>query len=79
MKVTDAAMILLAVEQSALAAVEQDAQPEHVDVWPTRIIGVGPLDNIEWYALTTTGVASPRYSTPAEAEAWAIEYNKGHY
>lgn len=79
MSTVDAAAILLAVESSALAAVEASVQPEQVDVWPTRIIGVGPLDSIEWYALTTTGVTSPRYKTPAEAEAWAIEYNKGHY
>lgn len=71
---SDVSAILLAVERAALQA--QASPVEYTDVWPTRIIGIGPLDNIQWYALTTTGVKSPLYPSAAEAEDWARQYNQ---
>lgn len=70
----DVAMIMLSVEQAAVEAALANTQPDEDSIWPTRVIGTGPIDNVKWYALTTTGVTSPLFKTSAEAHAWAVGY-----
>jgi len=72
---SDVSAILLAAEQAELQA-QASPRDAYTGVWPTRIIGIGPLDDIQWYALTTTGVKSPLYRSAAEAEDWARQYNQ---